>query len=640
MFPGYQKTLPNDRLGYGRAPGTAPGLFPHSKRKYIQNTNANTFIYCLFRYGSYRGTESRAGCICIPPGQIAPMEAFDILIFFCLISSFTTCALGFYVYGRNPASRVNRLFLFSMAGAAYWALGEFFFWMAPSATGAEFWLKFSAFWPAVIAVTAHFILAYSDHPLALPEKFRLLAAILYLPSLVFSLINLFTDETYYIVNHPEGGFIYVPNISSIYYELECLFVILIMAGSIWAGYSAWQRADTPRRKKQVRYTCLALGTAIGFGAISGVLLPRFDIHTPNFVFIGIVLFSLIITFAISRYGLFTLTMETALPDILRTMPDSLILVGTDDRIITVNESAAATFRSNMARMQGEPATAFLPEASYRDLKAMIQDKGTVVDFEVVLDPLTHLVMSIAGSLVLDPDGAPAGIVLIIRDISSRTKQEQALRVANEKISLITHLTRHDINNLVTGLSGYLLLLEECNTKPPESGYLRTSIGLVDKISRHLRFSSEFLHLGTYQPDWQPLRLMVARAANDLPHEGVGIKTDLPPIEIFADPLSVKVFYNLFENAIRHGKNLTTISVSAVMQKGGEYVILVEDDGGGIPDADKERIFDYGVGTHTGFGLAFARDILEVTGISIRENGTPGTGARFEIRVPAGGWREI
>lgn len=568
------------------------------------------------------------------------METSDILVFFCLVSSFTTCALGFYVYGRNPGSRVNRLFLASMIGATYWALGEFFFWIAPSVPAAAFWLKFSAFWPVVVAVTAHFILVYSDHPLTSLEKNRLLATILYLPALLFSLVNLFTDQTYYVTVHPGNAIIYVPNATSALYQAECLFIILIMAGAIGAGISAWRHADSRQRKKQVRYTCLALGTAIAFGAVSGLLFPLLDIQTPNVVFIGIFLFSLIITRAIIRYGLFTLSTETALPEILRTMPDSLILIGRDDRIITVNESATLTFRADRTRMQGAPAMAFLPEVPYRDLAAQVEARGTVLDFEISLDPHAQVVMSVAGALVRDPEGVPAGMVLIIRDISSRKMQERALRVANEKISLLTHLTRHDINNLVTGLSGYLLLLEETNTRPPESTYIRTAIELVEKISRHLRFSSEFLHIGTYQPDWQPLRLMAARAANDLSHEGIQITTDLPPIEIYADPLSVKVFYNLLENAVRHGVNPTAISLSAVTQENGECVILVEDNGGGIPEADKERIFEYGVGKHTGFGLAFARDILEVTSLSIRETGVPGTGARFEIHVPPGRWRTI
>ncbi|WP_292518222.1 ATP-binding protein [Methanoculleus sp.] len=61
-------------------------------------------------------------------------------------------------------------------------------------------------------------------------------------------------------------------------------------------------------------------------------------------------------------------------------------------------------------------------------------------------------------------------------------------------------------------------------------------------------------------------------------------------------------------------------------------------GAGVPDDDKERIFRWGYGKNTGFGLAFARDILSLTGISIRETGTASRGARFEVLVPPRVWR--
>ena len=567
------------------------------------------------------------------------MTIFNILVFFCLLSAFTTCALGFLVHGKNPKSRVNSLFLGSMIAASYWALGEFFFWLAPSFNDAEFWLKVSSFWPVVIVLFAHFILVYIDHPLTRPGKIQLLAAGLYLPAFFFSLLNLWTDATYYVTAHEGPTFIYVANVSSTLYQLESLFIILVMMGATWAGVAAWQEADSRSKKKQVQSICLALGTAIGFGAVSGILFALIDIHTPNLVFIGIFLFSIIITYAINRYGLFTLTMESALPEILKTMPDGLILIDRTGHIMTVNSAAARLFRTDAFRMQGTPATSVLPEAPYQELIEQIRQHESILDFEVNLAPQADAVVSVAGTLVKNSDGAPAGFVLILRDISSRKQEERALRVAKDKISLLSHLTQHDLNNLVTGLSGYLLLLEEDNTTPPASTYLKTAIGVVDKISRHLRFSSEFLNIGIYQPDWQPLRLLIARAINDLSHDGVEITTDVPPVEIYADPLTSKVFYNILENALRHGKNTTAISILARAQEHGGGIILIEDNGGGIPEQEKARIFEYGVGNHTGFGLAFARDILEVTGVSIRETGTPGRGARFEIHVPAVAWRQ-
>jgi PAS domain S-box-containing protein len=430
------------------------------------------------------------------------MALFSVLTFFCLLSAFTTCALGFFVYAKNPESRINRLFLASMLGATYWALGEFFFWQAGTYDAALIWLKISTFWPVAIVLAVHFVLTFTEHPLAEPGKLRLLLIGLYMPAIMFSLLGLFTDRVFLVAYRAGTGYIYMPDVTDPIYPAVSSFIVLVMFWAIVAGYSAWKKADSEKKRKQVRLICIGIATAIVFGMISGIILPLFRIYTPNFVFIGLFLFSLIITYAITRYGLFTLSPETALPDILRTMPDGLILTAMDGRIITVNASAARILRVDENALPGKPVALFIPEPVYGSIMTTIRGQETFLDLEAVLDQKDNTVVSIAGSRVNDPEGEPAGIVLIIRDISSRKMQERALRMANEKLSLISQLTSHDINNLVAGLAGHLLLLEEIHTGPPGVAYVRTSLEVVDKISCQLRFSSEYLHIGTYQPDWQ------------------------------------------------------------------------------------------------------------------------------------------
>jgi signal transduction histidine kinase len=67
--------------------------------------------------------------------------------------------------------------------------------------------------------------------------------------------------------------------------------------------------------------------------------------------------------------------------------------------------------------------------------------------------------------------------------------------------------------------------------------------------------------------------------------------------------------------------------------------VCEDDGDGIIAEEKEKIFERGFGKNTGLGLALSREILAITGITITETGEPGKGARFEIAVPKGMWRQ-
>ena len=109
------------------------------------------------------------------------------------------------------------------------------------------------------------------------------------------------------------------------------------------------------------------------------------------------------------------------------------------------------------------------------------------------------------------------------------------------------------------------------------------------------------------------------------------------LRVYADPLIGKVFYNLMENSVRHGESVSRISFSSSGAQGG-LVLIYTDDGMGIPATDKEKIFRKGFGRNTGLGLFLTREILAITGITIRETGVEGEGARFEIFVPEGEYR--
>ena len=110
------------------------------------------------------------------------------------------------------------------------------------------------------------------------------------------------------------------------------------------------------------------------------------------------------------------------------------------------------------------------------------------------------------------------------------------------------------------------------------------------------------------------------------------------VEMYADPLLQKVFYNLIDNALRYGGGkMTYIRISSHPDQENQ-IIVVEDDGEGISKEDKTKLFSKGFGKHTGLGLFLSREILSITGLSITENGEFGKGARFEITVPKGMFR--
>ncbi|MFA4826106.1 MAG: response regulator [Methanoregula sp.] len=222
--------------------------------------------------------------------------------------------------------------------------------------------------------------------------------------------------------------------------------------------------------------------------------------------------------------------------------------------------------------------------------------------------------------------------------TERRRVEKALDEANKKLNLLSGITRHDINNQLLTLNGFVELLHGEISDPSLEHYFSRITKASSQITATIRFTREYEKIGIHAPVWQDLFTLVNSAEKGVIPGQVMLKNDLPAgREVFADPLIIKVFYNLIDNAIRHGGTITTIRFS-FEARNGDWIIVCEDDGVGVVTEEKERIFDWEFGKNTGFGLPIIREILNITGITITENGEPGRGARFEIVVPPGKFR--
>ncbi|MEA2035156.1 MAG: PAS domain S-box protein [Euryarchaeota archaeon] len=245
-----------------------------------------------------------------------------------------------------------------------------------------------------------------------------------------------------------------------------------------------------------------------------------------------------------------------------------------------------------------------------------------------------------GTPISDGKGNIVQVISSMRDITDRKAAEQALEITNKKLQLLSGITRHDIFNQITGLAGYTDLIGEIMPDDSEvQNYLDNIIKLIATIEEQVRFTADYEELGMQPFRWQRVGDMVERAASGYADCGINVSIGTGTLEVFTDPMLEKIFFNLFDNAVRHGKHVTEISVTCREEGDGRgMVITVEDNGAGIPAEMKEKIFERGVGSNTGYGLFLTHEVLAITGMSIRETGEEGKGARFEIIVPPGGWR--
>ena len=236
--------------------------------------------------------------------------------------------------------------------------------------------------------------------------------------------------------------------------------------------------------------------------------------------------------------------------------------------------------------------------------------------------------------VKDATGEVISVLGISWDISNLKNKEDALIRINHQLNLLSDITRHDILNKISVISGYITLARK-NTKDAAMLELLNKIEPPTTNIRSLIDATKiYQNLGAVEPGWQSLAAIVGGLT---PPETLKIVSNVGGVTILADPMFDKVFANLLDNTLRHGVSATRVTVSWE-NTGNGICIIWQDNGVGVPDDDKEKIFERGFGKNTGLGLFLVRDILALTHIHIRETGTQGKGARFEMAVPHGVFR--
>jgi PAS domain S-box-containing protein len=249
---------------------------------------------------------------------------------------------------------------------------------------------------------------------------------------------------------------------------------------------------------------------------------------------------------------------------------------------------------------------------------------------------TWMNIEVVATLLKDDNGEFTDILGVSRDVTQKVRNEKALLEANRKLNLLSRITRHDIKNQLMALDGNLTLLSMKELDPASEELLRKSNSALNRISAMIQFTKEYEDVGVKAPVWHNVRALIEKETKSVALEPIKLVNDIPSyLEVYADPLITKVFHNLIDNAVRHGSKVTTIHFF-VEEHDHSHTIICEDDGVGIPSDVKGELFTHGSRKKHGLGLFLSREILAITGISIKENGKPGKGARFEITAPAEG----
>ncbi|GGY48477.1 sensor histidine kinase [Streptomyces djakartensis] len=167
-------------------------------------------------------------------------------------------------------------------------------------------------------------------------------------------------------------------------------------------------------------------------------------------------------------------------------------------------------------------------------------------------------------------------------------------------------------------------------------------GAVEDTVRLQRLAADLLLLARLDAGERPggVQVDLAGLAREEAEGRTGVTVDAEPVEVAGSRGQLgRVLANLLDNAQRHARSAVTVTVR---RENGRAVVGVADDGDGVPEADRERIFERFVRLDAarsrddggaGLGLAIARDVAVRHGGTLTAGRGPAGGALFELRLP-------
>lgn len=305
------------------------------------------------------------------------------------------------------------------------------------------------------------------------------------------------------------------------------------------------------------------------------------------------------------------------------------------------------------------------------------DDGTLVGnrFEAIIDPVDHDLVAERYAKRIDPDepeppsryevrfrtasgeqvvgevnanriiyGADPAVLVAIRDVTERSEYEEELKAANEELEALNRVVRHDIRNDMAVILGWAELLEE-HVDEEGQAYLEKILRSGEHVVELTEIARDFVE-ALVSGETTTLRRMAVRSTLETelatrrefyPHATFVIDGELPDVEVAANEMLASVFTNLLNNAVQHNHQPEPKVVVSASVEDDEVLVRIADDGPGIPDQLKARLFGKGEkgleSSGTGIGLYLVRTILEQFGGSVRVEDNEPTGAVFVVRLP-------
>jgi len=342
------------------------------------------------------------------------------------------------------------------------------------------------------------------------------------------------------------------------------------------------------------------------------------------------------------------TLKTCLlhANLLNSIGQAVMATDADGRITYWNRMAEQLYGLPASDVLGQQITSIvggesMKEATQGFLDNLKIDKSLTRETTVNLKDGTPARLLITISAVTDQKGEFIGAIGIITDISEKEWMLEVLEDAikkvaelNEKLHAVERLTSHDIRNKLTVIGGRTFLLKKkINGNTELSEHVESIAAASKQILEILEFQRVYVQSGTEDLTYVEVGKSMDEAASLFSElETIQIINECHGLTVLADSLLRQVLYNLIDNTLKYGEKVTKIRLF-FKEDEESLKIIYEDDGVGIPEEVKGKLFREGFGKGTGYGLYLIKIICETYGWQIQETGKHGQGAQFTMTIP-------
>jgi PAS domain S-box-containing protein len=531
---------------------------------------------------------------------------------------------------------------------AYWAFCTFGKTQADSIDAAFLWTKALSFWPFLAPLMLHFTLAFTRSDLL---KRKLVYIALYLPALLFSLLDLTTDWISGTLMLAPWGYVTLLPVNS----------IAANVGGVWSGILSllivffftqyYKRVGDRTKKQQTKFVAFGFIAPTLLSLITDSIFPAINIEFPGLGSISGSITSVFVVYAMLKYNLFSFTPEIAAENIFSTMPDSVILITLEGKIARVNQAFLELTGYFKEEVTGKSLKELLSKSSLANQGLMVQQLivqlhqlREIKNYEITFETKSGATRKglLSCSMVGDDRGQDVGVALVLHDITDMKEMEQKL-LRSERFASIGELATilgHDLRNPLSGIRGATFFLRRKHSNIWD----REDQAMFESIDKSIDYSNKIINdLLDYSREIRldlaavtPKSLLKETLMLAAVPEDVFVVDQTNEVSFYADQVKlIRGFVNIAKNAVDAMPEGGKLFVKSELA--GEFVMFTfRDTGVGMSAGTLKKLWSPLFTTKAkgmGFGLAICRRFVEAHGGCVTVDSIVGEGTTVRVDLP-------